>query len=140
MIKYDELENAFFYVSSDQQYMHLAVLHKKTGETFYQSDIAGIDEFPEDVENGDYINIPHKNELGLGRDLVFDFVEEYLPQQAGKVNQIFSTRGAYRRFKDFLDSIGLLEDWYKFENEQTKIALKNWCKENGLEIENQEIT
>jgi len=48
---------------------------------------------------------------------------------------MFSRRGAYRRWKDFLDANGLLEKWYTFENEATEQALKTWCQENGIPIE-----
>ncbi|NOY57810.1 MAG: hypothetical protein GXO75_02620 [Calditrichaeota bacterium] len=46
----------------------------------------------------------------------------------------FSARGAYGRFHSLLGSVGLREKWHEFENEQTRHALRQWCKENGLEI------
>jgi hypothetical protein len=137
MIKFDEIENAFFYVSSNQPFMNSAVVNRITGKTYYQSDFAGTDEFPEDVESDDYIAIPHKNDLDLGTDLVFEFVSIFIPEKTSDVKEIFMSRGAYRRFKDFLLSIGQLEAWYNFEDEQTKKALRQWCKENDLDINEQ---
>jgi hypothetical protein len=134
MIDFDELENAFLFVSSDQPFMNHAVINRKTGEIFYKTEYGDVDEFPEDVESEDYIKIPHKNDLDLGRDLVFDFVASQAPQIMDKVRWIFQSRGAYSRYKSLLDSIGLLDDWYKFENEQTQKALREWCQEWDLEI------
>ncbi|RPI03023.1 MAG: hypothetical protein EHM72_02610 [Calditrichaeota bacterium] len=135
MIKFDDLENAFQFVSSDQEDMNEAVINRKTGAIFYRSDVTGDDDFPDDVDSDDYIFIPHKNNLDLGRDLVYDFVSKHLPQKYGQVRQIFSRPGAYSQFKDLLLSIGLLEKWYQFENEETKSALVQWCKDVSLEIE-----
>lgn len=134
MIDYNDLEDAFLFVSSDQPFMHSAIVNKRTGEIFYQSELSGIDDFPENFDGDDFIEIPHKNDLGLARDLVFDFVSSHLPQRLGEVDQIFHARGAYRRFKFLLESVGLLEEWYSFEDEQTKSALRQWCKDNGLRI------
>ena len=135
MINFSDLEDAFLFVSSDQPFINEAVINKKTGKTFYKSDLAGIDDFPDEVYSEDYIEIPHKNDLNLGRNLVHDFVLKHLPQKLAEVDQIFSKRGAYSRFKELLNSTRLLETWYKFEDEQTKLALRQWCNENNLEID-----
>lgn len=134
MIDSSDLEDAFLFVGSDQPFMNSAIVNKRTGETFYQSELSGIDDFPENFEGDNFIEIPHKNDLDLGRDLVFDFVSSHLPQRLGEVDQIFRARGAYHRFKSLLESVGLLEKWYSFEDEQIKSALRQWCKDNGLRI------
>ena len=95
---------------------------------------SGIDEFPEDVDSVAYVAIPHKNDLDLGRDLVFDFVSHHLPNEFETVQQFFRSRGAYSRYKSLLDSTGLLDDWHRFEDEKTKSALREWCKDNNLEL------
>ena len=134
-ISFSDIEDAFFFVSMDQQYMHNAYLCKETGETFYTSEIGDSDELPEDIDDPEkYIAIPHKNELDLGKTLVIEFTSTYLPEELKKVDSIFRHRGAYSRYKDLLESKGALEDWYKFENERQKVALKEWCQENNIEI------
>ena len=134
-ISFSNIEDAFFFVSMDQQHMHNAYLCKETGETFYTSEAGDSDELPEDIDDPDkYIAIPHKNELDLGKTLVIEFTSTYLPEELKKVYSIFRHRGAYSRYKDLLESKGALEDWYKFENERQKVALKEWCQENNIEI------
>ena len=69
------------YVSSAMYGMNSAVVCKDTGKILYRSDMAGIDEIEDedDLDWGQCVEIPHKNDLDLGRNLVFEFVEEYLP-------------------------------------------------------------
>ena len=135
-VSFDDIENAFFFVSMDQQFMHNAYLCKETGEIFYTSEIGDSDELPEDIDDPDkYIAIPHKNELDLGKTLVIEFASEYLPEELDRVYSIFRRKGAYSRYKELLESKGVLEDWYKFENERQKVTLKEWCRENCIEIE-----
>ena len=134
-VSFGDIENAFFFVSMDQQFMYNAYLCKETGEIFYTSEIGDSDELPEDIDDTEkYIAIPHKNELDLGKALVIEFTSTYLPEELDRVYSIFRHKGAYSRYKDLLESKDALEDWYKFENERWKIALKEWCQENNIEI------
>lgn len=136
-IKFDDLETAFSFVSSDQPFMNRACMSKSTGKTYYQSEMGGdFDEWPEDIdENDDTISIPHKNDLGLGQNLVWQFVDREIPGLADKVRSFFSHRGAYSKYKNFLEEIGLLDKWHEFESAKCKEALIQWCKENDIEID-----
>ncbi len=136
MVSYDDLENAFFFVSMDMPGINEAILDKKTGEIYYRSEFSGEDEFPEDYDySDDYIEIPHKNDLDLGANLVFEFVSAYLPEELDKVTYFFKRRGAYGRYKELLEFRGLLDKWYEFEDERKKSTLLEWCKENDIEVE-----
>jgi len=134
-ISYSDIENAFFFVSSDQRFMHNAFLCKETGELFYTSEMGDSDELPEDIDNLDkYISIPHKNDLDLGKSLVIEFTSKYLPEELDGVYSIFRRKGAYSRYKDFLLRKGFLDEWYKYENERQDMVLKEWCRSNNIEI------
>jgi len=133
-ISFDEIENAFFFVSMDQEYMHSAYLCKETGQIFYASEMGDSDELPEDIDDPKYISIPHRNNLDLGKALVIEFTSEYLPDELERVYSIFRSKGAYSRYKDLLESKGFLDKWYEFEDERQKVALKEWCRENSIEI------
>ena len=133
---YDTLEEAFLFVSGAAPCEHTAVVHRKTGETFYASLMAGYDELPEDLdESDDYIGIPHKNDLDLGKPLAMEFVRSRCPEEIDRVLTIFSRRGAYGRFKDLLEQKALLDEWYVFEQQRTHQALLHWCEENDIELE-----
>jgi hypothetical protein len=133
---YDTIEEAFLFVSSAPPFENTAVINRKTGESFYASLMSDYDELPEDVdESDDYIGIPHKNDLDLGKPLVMEFVRERCPEEVDRVLAIFGRRGAYGRFKDFLEQKGLLEEWYAFEELRTREALLRWCEENGIVLD-----
>lgn len=135
MFKFRDIEDAFFFVSLAGYAMHSAVLCKDTGRILYRSEMGDLDEIGnEDLDWDTCIEIPHKNDLDMGQRLVFEFVESHLPDGYHHVQQIFQRRGAYGRFKDFLESRGLLQSWYDFENRRQEQALRDWCKENGIEI------
>ena len=134
-IKFSDIVLAFEFVGSEPEMSNIAVLCKETGEIFYASDFTGEDEIPEEVyDRDDCIGIPHKNELKLGRNLVFEFVEQYLPNDLERVWQIFRNKGAYRRYKDLLDDRGLLQMWYEYEDNRKTEKLRNWCEENEIAV------
>ena len=136
-IKFSDIEDAFFFVSMGEMYMNNAFLCKRTGQIFYISDAGDSDELPEDIDDNleNYIDIPHKNELNLGKSLVLEFSAIYLPEYIEKLNSIFRKKGAYSRFKNLLDEKGLLDKWYEFEEEEQNKALREWCKENNINCE-----
>ena len=134
-VSFSDIEDAFLFVSSAPYGTHSAFLNKKTGQILYQSEIGDIDEIgDEDVDWDQVIEVPHKNDLDLGQPLVFEFVSTHLPDDYDHVYLIFGRRGAYGRFKNFLASKGLLEEWYRFENEREQEALRSWCEENQIPL------
>jgi hypothetical protein len=100
-MNYDTIEEAFLFVSGPPPFEHTAVVHRKTGESFYASLMSDYDELPEDVdESDDYINIPHKNDLDLGKSLVMEFVRSRCPEEIDRVLTIFCRRGGLRPFQE----------------------------------------
>ena len=77
-----DILEAFEFVSFAQMDEHQAFLDKETGKVYYHSEFGDDEEeLPEDIDDEKYIAIPHKNELGLGKNLVLDFAHEYLPDE-----------------------------------------------------------
>ena len=102
---------------------------------YWRSEEGDLDEIGDkDLPSDSCIEIPHRNELGLGQELVFEFVADHLPDELGQVQQMFGRRGAYAAFKDLLDSKGLLQRWYDFEHEREERAMRQWCDENELQV------
>lgn len=133
MFKYSDVEEAFMFVSMSLPDEHEAFLNQETGEIYFVSMIGDSDELPEDLEESEkYISIPDKNDLNLGRDLVFDYVSIHLPDEFERVRGFFSKSGAYARYKDLLQSKEQLENWYEFESKAIEVALREWCRENGV--------
>jgi hypothetical protein len=135
-VKFSELLDAFEFVSFGALFEHRAYINADTGAILWVStEIELEDEIPDDLETSDrYISVPHKNDLNLGRDLALSFADEELPDQYNTVAGFFRSKGAYGRFKDFLEARGLLERWYAFEARATEKALFSWCQENNIAL------
>ncbi len=134
-IRFEDIELAYQSVSFGQYGENSAWLDKSSGKIYWHSESGDSDEIPEEVwESHDVIEIPHKRDLGLGRRLVFKFVESTIPDDYDRVREIFSSRGAYARYKVLLDSKGVLQKWYDFENAAEENALRQWCEENNIEL------
>lgn len=80
-LKFADLVMAFDFVSSAGMFECKAYISRITGEIHWVSDLIDDEEdLPEDLDNPErYMEIPHKNELDLGRTLVLRFVRGELP-------------------------------------------------------------
>lgn len=137
-VRFDDLLNAFDFISMGDPYENRAFIRIATGTIHVARD---LDEEPEEIDeeelelSGGLIYLPGKHDLDLGQRLVFAFADRMLSDEdADRVRDIFGRRGAYRRFKDFLETRSLLEQWYAFEEKATEHALRDWCAENGIEL------
>lgn len=133
--RYDDIESAFYYVSSAGYGVNSAYLDVKTGKIFYRSELTGTGELDDEDSGADpLIAVPHKNDLDLGQSLVFEFVEDNLPDAYEEVRYIFRKRGAYSRYKEMLSSRGMLEAWYRFEQDRMEKVLRSWCEQNEVPL------
>jgi Uncharacterised protein family (UPF0158) len=134
-VRFDDLEDAFGFVNSGSPMENLAYISLDTGKIYWVSDVIPAEgDIPEDLDDSDrYLVLPHAKELGLG-DLPLRFTDERLPGRYQEVASIFRRSGAYRRFKELLASLGRLEEWYQFEDQEEEKALREWCSENDIRI------
>jgi hypothetical protein len=134
-VSFKDIELAFEFVNAGSTGEHQAFLCKQSGTLYWHSELVGdLDELPDDIDDSDkYLQIPDKRELDLGKSLVLDFARQYLPDDVGDVQEIFSKRGAYARFKDLLQRRGALDQWYAFEANAEERALRMWCDLNSIE-------
>jgi len=132
---FTEIQSGYMFVNSGPEGSSSAILDRETGKLYYKSS-EDEDEMPEDIEDEEkYIGIPHKNDLDLGKRLVFDFVLKFIPDELELIDGFFRHPGAYSNFKNYLSRICKLKEWQKYEEEAEDNALKEWCKENNIEIE-----
>jgi len=136
VVKFDDLELAFQFVSSGAPMENEAYLCRDTGVIYWHSDFGdNEEELPDDIDSEKYVAIPHKNTLDLGKHLALRFTASVLPDRATEVQAIFSRRGAYARFKDFLERCGELQQWYDYEEKAQRQALRRWCEDNDIGID-----
>lgn len=136
-VKFEDLQLAFLFVSSGGPGENQAVLDTQSGHLYWHSEIGDNfeeDELPENLDDERYIELPHKNELNLGKPLVLDFVRQFLPDDYDEVRDIFRRRGAYGRFKAMLVRRGALDRWHDFSAKAEEAALRAWCADNAIEL------
>ena len=135
-VSFNDLRNAFEFVSFGGMGGHEAFLCKATGQIYWHSEFdEEFDELPDGIEDeSKYLAIPDRRELGLGKPLALDFANQFLPKDVDQVELIFSGRGAYARFKDLLKRKGALDQWYEFEAKAEDRELRAWCELHGIEL------
>jgi len=134
MPEYSEVESAVEFMSDELGGANLAIYDRVTDKVLYRSDYSGVDEIPEDIDDERYVEIPNKRDLDLGRDLVFRFIEQAMPEDKDLVYGFFRHPGAYSNFKNLLSHRNQLEQWFDFENRAMREAIEQWCKENRSEL------
>jgi hypothetical protein len=134
-VAWDDISSAFAFVSFDGG-GNSAYVCRRTGAVYWHAEFGdNLEELPEDIETGDYLALPGPRDLDLGSRLVMRFADDVLPDHADAIAKIFSRKGAYGRFKDVLVEIGARDRWYEYEAAATEKALREWCADNGLEVE-----
>ena len=132
----NDLLLALDFVSDQTMGSRGAFVSRETGRIYWTSDDGGVeDEVPEDMDDPErYVAVPDKRDLDLGHDLAFRFGETHLPDAYDAIRECFRRRGAYARFKDLLSRHGHLEQWFEFEERETRKALEEWCEANGFTL------
>lgn len=137
-VKLGDVEHAFECVNAGGYDEINAWIDRDNGAIFIQFPPGMTDEepeFPDDIDTNDrYVVVPGGRDLDLGTSLVMRFAHERMPEHADTISDIFHRRGAYRRFKDFLDQQDRLGDWCDYERQAKLQALREWCKDNGIAV------
>lgn len=135
-VSFEDLLAAFDWASAGAPMENTAFLSRLTGATHCASMMMGLDDdLPDDIEDASiYLAVPHKNDLDLGKQLALNFADDLLPESYGSVAAFFRQRGAYGRFKDFLERRGMLQAWYDYEAKAVERALREWAAANGLPL------
>lgn len=135
-VKKEDILMAFDFVGSAPATGNNAYLSLDRGVIYWVSELGDAPEdLPDDLETSDrYLTIPHKNDLDLGWRLALRFAAQEMPEQYEQVEELFTHKGAYSRFKELLKYEEILEKWYAFETESVEKALREWCAGNGIEI------
>jgi hypothetical protein len=132
---YDNIDEAFHYISDAPLGERTAAVHRITGKVFLASHKAGFDERPPGTENDpDYVIIPHRQDLDPGKPLVLEFIRSHCPAELARVEALFARPGAFRNVKDLLRRKNLLLNWQIFEGQQLEALLRQWCVAQGLPL------
>ena len=106
----------------------------ETGECDFWSEYGDneIDEeeLEERLESGRYIPLPDRMEINEYR-----MMEAFAYDRDDRLVRVIQGRGAFRRFKDMAEEIGLLDDWYEFRDNCYRDRAERWCKDHYFEWE-----
>ncbi|KNZ68152.1 hypothetical protein AB595_22685 [Massilia sp. WF1] len=133
----DELENAAILVD-DGEGSAKALVARDTGMIHLLNDEYMDEEapLPGDFETGDaYVSVPAASTLGLGRELMARFAAGHLHGDREQVREMLDRGDGYERFAKLLEERGVLDAWYRFREEETRVALEAWCRQHGLELD-----
>jgi len=135
-VSFADLLDAFRWVSAGGLLENEAYVSRRTGIIHWITDAVDDNEPPDDLDDASvYVAVPHQSDLDLGRPLALRFAAERLPDFQDVIAGFFRQRGAYGRLKDFLDRRGRLQEWYEYETAATESALREWCREEGLQLQ-----
>ena len=130
-ISIDEIVDALEMVDETSQ----AFYNADTGEIEWLGDFMDgeeYDELVERIEFGNYISLPSKydiNEYSIMEDFIYS-----LPtgEVQSKLQRAIKGKGAFRRFKDVVNYLGIVKDWYSFRDGAYRSIAVQWCREHGL--------
>lgn len=136
-VNFDKLLEGFEFANFSGDFDSSAYVDLQTGHVYWVADeMEEFEKVPDDIETSDrYLMLPDKRDLELGRNLAFSFAEEALPDEYENVVGCFHKKGAYSRFKNLLVRHDALDQWHAFEAKQKEIALREWCRQNDIQLE-----
>jgi hypothetical protein len=70
----------------------------------------------------------------------FSMMEDFIPEVSSERDQehlfrALQGKGAFRRFKDTVITLGIENSWYQFRDERYKQFVMEWCDENGIKVD-----
>ena len=134
-VNLDELEKAAMMVE-DGGGTVTAMVSRETGMIHILNDEYMDEEAPVPSASGGnegYVAVPPAGTLGIGDGLILRFAAEHMADEQGTVRDLFRDRNT-EGFARLLEQRGAGEAWERFHADATRTALRNWCKENGLQL------
>lgn len=131
-VKLSYIVDAITMTNQDSEYF----LDRETGLIEWVSDMAMTEaeqqEIYDRLDKHGFYRLPTQYEI---RD--YDIMEEFVGTLSGadyeRLANAIRGRGAFRRFKDAVNRMGIAREWYAFQNEAYKQKAVEWCEENDIE-------
>lgn len=112
-------------------------LDRVTGEIILDASesITGEPEIDWDDEEAteNYIEIPQMTSRE-GFDLMVRFAKEQVSDVSTELFTILDRRKPFRNFKDKVFMLGLIENWYSYENDYATNQITQWLEENDIQV------
>ena len=121
---------------ADDNYTYF--LDLETGESVFLVDelVTGLDNkgLDHEIEEnlGRYLRLPTKFEIHEYH-IMEEFIWTLKGKKAEELGYDIRGRGAFRRFDDMIDRMGITQQWYNFQAKYYRELAIEWCQENGLD-------
>ena len=113
-------------------------LDAKTGEIEYINDMVmgqtEKDEIYDRLDEHGFYRLPTSFDI-RDYDIMEDFIAGMPEGIRGRMYDAIQGRGAFRRFKDMINDMGIEQTWYDFQNDAYRRKAARWCEENGIKYE-----
>ncbi len=73
-------------------------------------------------------------------DLMKDFASEQSKDNANQLLEALQWRHFFGRFKEVANELGILDDWYKYEEARFNQLAEQWLKDEGIDFIDGKIT
>ena len=125
-MSYDAIEDAFNYISEGPPGDRKAMIQRSTGKVLLASVEAGFDQMPPDANSDpDYLLIPSRQDLDSGKGLMLEFFHNHARSEVPQVEAIFARSGAFRKVKDLMHRLQLLDLWYLYDDTAVPQLIRN---------------
>lgn len=117
-------------VSDNIQYYY----NRKTDEFVCVMPDYMSEEESEDIEDHwkDYVPLPSQYEIHE-YEMMDEFARRYPDEDISeRLCNALCGRGAFRRFKDAVNLLGIREAWFSFRDSKYHELAKEWCEEHNL--------
>ena len=127
-VSVEKVRDALYEVDQNTEAFYLPDLDRFV----YVSEYRDQDDIDLEKYDGRIIPLPTSYDINNYR-FMEDFIEEKVTGEPHDwlVNAI-KGKGAFRRFRETCKRFGLLNDWYKYEDDRYTDIAVFWCEENGL--------
>lgn len=121
---------------ADDNYTYF--LNLETEESVFLADelITGLDNegLADEIDENPkrYLRLPTKFEIHEYH-IMEEFIWTLKGERADKLECAIRGRGAFRKFKDTVNRIGISQQWYDFQAEYYRKLAIEWCQEHGSE-------
>lgn len=79
-----------------------------------------------------FVELPNKSDIN-SYDIMEQFCLEYPNRRISeKLSVAIKGKGAFRRFKDMLDDLGIRDEWNRFEHQQLEDIAVEWLEDEGI--------
>ena len=79
-----------------------------------------------------FVELPSEDEID-SYEIMEQFCREYPNRRLSeKLSAVIKGKGAFRRFRDMIDGLGIQDEWHSFEHQQFEDLAVEWLEANGI--------